>query len=146
VYTSGDLPGVEVAGALVEVLAMALGIARGLGLGVGAQAMLVTRGAVEGARLAAKEQGDPRTFSGLAGIGELVAAAGLPDHPAHVRGLAMARGEPDPEAAALCEALLGRVAHLPITAAVRTLAQGRARPAEVIASLMQREQTGELDS
>lgn len=146
VYTSDDLAGVEVAGALVEVLAMALGVARGLGLGVGAQALIVTRGSTEGARLARKESGDVRTFSGLAGVGELVACAGLADHPGHVRGLAMARGEPDPAAVALCDALLARVSDLPITGAVRMLASGRARAADVLAALMTREQAGEFDA
>lgn len=135
VYTSSDLAGVEVAGALVEVLAMALGAARGLGLGVGAQAMLVSRGVAEGMRIG----GDARTFAGLAGVGDLVAAAALPDHPGHVRGLALARGERDADAVALCDALLRRSQDLPITGAVRRLAAGEVRAAEVIADLMQRE-------
>ncbi len=146
IYTSEDLPGVELSGALVEVMAMALGIARGLGLGVGAQALLVSRGVAEGARLARKGGGDPRTFSGLAGVGELVAGAALPDHPGHVRGLALARGEPDPAAAALCQALLGRVPDLPITQAVGALAAGRARATEVIAGLMTRDHREEFDA
>ncbi len=136
VYASADLPGVEIAGAMVEVLAMALGLARGLGLGVGAEAMIVTRGIAEGARLSARIQGDPRTFSGLAGVGELVAAAGLPDHLGHARGLALARGETDPGAAALCDALLAHSRDLPITAAVAAIAHGQARAAEVVGRLM----------
>ena len=146
IYSSEDLPGVELAGALVEVLAMALGLARGLGLGVGTQALLVSRGVAEGARLARKGGGDPRTFSGLAGVGELVACAALPDHPGFVRGLALARGEGDPAAAALCAALLGRVKDLPITQAVGALATGRARAAEVIAGLMTRDHREEFDA
>lgn len=145
IYGTLDLPGVELAGALVEVLAMALGIARGLGLGVGAQALIVTRGVAEGSRLARMGGGDPRTFSGLAGVGELVACAALPDHPGHVRGLALARGEADPAAAALCQALLGRVRDLPITQAVGTLAAGQARAAEVIKSLMTRDNRDEFE-
>jgi glycerol-3-phosphate dehydrogenase (NAD(P)+) len=125
---------------------MALGLARGLGLGVGAQALLVSRGVAEGARLARKGSGDPRTFSGLAGVGELVACAALPDHPGFVRGLALARGEADPAAAALCAALLGRVKDLPITQAVGALATGKARAAEVIAGLMTRDNREEFDA
>ncbi|MDP2305643.1 MAG: NAD(P)-binding domain-containing protein [Pseudomonadota bacterium] len=146
IYSSQDLPGVELAGALVEVLAMALGIARGLGLGVGAQALIVTRGVAEGSRLARMGGGDPRTFSGLAGVGELVASAALPDHPGFVRGLALARGEADPAAAALCQALLGRVGDLPITQAVGALAAGKARAAEVITGLMTRDNREEFDA
>ena len=146
VYASEDLPGVELAGALVEVLGMALGIARGLGLGVGVQALLVSRGVAEGARLATKGGGDPRTFAGLAGVGELVAASGLQDHPAHVRGLALARGEPDPGAAALCAALLAREGDLPITNAVGALATGRAKARDVLAALMTREHREEFDA
>lgn len=145
VYTSRDLPGVEVAGAMVEVLAMALGVARGLGLGVGAQDMLVSRGIAEGARLARREEGDPRTFSGLAGVGEIVAAAGAADHGGHVRGLALARGEKDADAAGLCDALLARGVDLPITAAIRALAAGAAKPGEVLGKLMQREQREEAE-
>lgn len=145
-YTSDDLPGVELAGALVEVLGMALGVARGLGLGVGAQALLVSRGVAEGARLAARGGGDPRTFAGLAGVGELVAASGLPDHPAHMRGLALARGEADGGAAALCAALLAREADLPITAAVGALAGGKAKARDVISGLMARDHREEFDA
>jgi glycerol-3-phosphate dehydrogenase (NAD(P)+) len=144
-YTSDDLPGVELAGALVEVLAIGLGVVRGLGLGVGAQAMLVSRGVAEGGRLAAKGGGDPRTFAGLAGVGELVTCAGLPDHPGNARGLAIARGETDPAAAALCAALLERERDLPITGGILALATGKARPAEVLGALMQRDLREEFD-
>ena len=89
--------------------------------------------------------GDARTFAGLAGVGELVAAAALPDHPGHVRGLALARGETDAAAAALCGALLGRVKDLPITGAVGALATGKARAAEVLAGLMTRELREEFE-
>ncbi len=139
IYTSDDLPGVELAGALVDVMAMALGAARGLGFGVAAQALIVTRAIAEGARLSAKGGGDPRTFAGLAGVGELVACAALPDHPGHVRGLALARGETDSGAAALCTALLGREPDMPITEAIGLLAAGKARAPEAIAGLMQRD-------
>jgi glycerol-3-phosphate dehydrogenase (NAD(P)+) len=144
VYASSDVAGVEIAGALVEVLAIALGVARGLELGVGAQAMLVTRGIAEGSRLARLASGDPRTFTGLAGVGELVVCAASPEHPAVARGLAVARGETDAEAASVCAALLAREADLPIVAAVAALASGRARPADVLPALMTRENDREF--
>ncbi|MFZ5480415.1 MAG: hypothetical protein ACOZNI_26870 [Myxococcota bacterium] len=146
VYPSHDVAGVETAGALVEVLAIAFGVARGLGLGVGAQAMIVTRGIAEGARLASRQEGDARTFAGLAGVGELVVSANLPDHPAHLRGLALARGVKDPDAVLLCDALLARERDMPITAAVRALAMGEAKASKVLAGLMAREFREEFDA
>lgn len=144
VYHSEDLAGVELAGALVEVVAAALGASRGLGMGIGLQALVVTRGIAEGARLCARAGGDPRTFSGLAGSGELVACLGLPDHPAQVRGLALARGEKDPELAALCEGLLARCRDLPITQGVLAVSLGHAKVADAMALLLGREQREEL--
>lgn len=139
IYPSLDLADVEFAGALVEVLTTAIGVARGLGLGVGTQAIIVARGIAEGARLARKIGGDPATFSGLAGVGELVACASLPDHPANIRGLALARGEADPRMAVLCEALLARCPDLPITGGIRQLARGKIRATDLLSGLMERE-------
>lgn len=145
VYSTKDLPGAELAGAMVEVLTVALGVAHGLGLGVGAEALLVARGIVEGTRLAAHEGGDVHTFAGLAGVGDLVACAGSQDHPGQRRGLALARGEKDPELAARAAALLAREPKLPITAAVRALAEGRVSAPEALAGLMTREHHGEWE-
>jgi glycerol-3-phosphate dehydrogenase (NAD(P)+) len=139
IYPSLDLADVELAGALVEVLATAIGVARGLGLGAGTQAVIVARGIAEGARLARKSGGDPSTFSGLAGVGELVACAGLPEHPANIRGMALARGETDERMAALCEALLARHSDLPITGGIRQLARGKVKAVDLLAGLMDRD-------
>lgn len=144
VYPSPDLVGVELAEALVDVLVAALGTTRGFGLGVGLQAMVVTRGLAEGARLLQRAGGDPRTFGGLAGAGKLVAAATLADHDGIQRGLALARGETDPAMAERCEALLRIERDLPITAAVRAVARGEARAKEALGQLLEREQRGEL--
>lgn len=145
VYTSHDLAGTELAEALVEVLAVALGVAHGLGLGVGAQALLVARGIVEGARLARREGGDVRTFAGLAGVGDLVACAGSQDHPGQRIGLALARGELHPEIVAKAGALLSREPVLPITAAVQGLAEGRLKPRDALEALMARDHDEEWD-
>ena len=139
IYPSLDLADVELAGALVEVLTTAIGVARGLGLGVGTGAMIVARGIAEGSRLARKTGGDPATFSGLAGVGELVACASLPDHPANVRGLALARGERDLRLAALCESLLAIHPDLPITGGIRALALGKVRATDLLTGLMDRD-------
>jgi glycerol-3-phosphate dehydrogenase (NAD(P)+) len=72
VYTSHDPVGVEVGGALKNVLAVAAGACDGLGLGTNARAALVTRGLSEMARLGVAMGGDPLTFMGLSGVGDLI--------------------------------------------------------------------------
>ncbi len=72
-YTHTDVPGVELGGALKNIIAIACGIAEGLGFGDNATAALITRGLVEIARLGVKLGADPHTLFGLAGIGDLVA-------------------------------------------------------------------------
>ena len=71
-YSSDDLVGVELGGALKNVIAIAAGISDGLGLGRNARAALVTRGLAEIARLGSAMGGRAETFSGLAGLGDLV--------------------------------------------------------------------------
>jgi glycerol-3-phosphate dehydrogenase (NAD(P)+) len=71
-YTNGDMAGVEIGAALKNVIAIGAGICQGLGLGSNAVAALVTRGLAEISRLAVAMGGDPRTLSGLAGLGDLV--------------------------------------------------------------------------
>lgn len=72
VYTSKDPIGVEVGGAMKNVLAIAAGTCDGLGLGTNARAALVTRGLSEMARLGVALGGDPLTFMGLSGVGDLI--------------------------------------------------------------------------
>ena len=72
VYTSHDVQGVELGGALKNVIAIAAGISDGLGLGYNTRAALITRGATEIQRLGIRLGTNPRTFMGLAGIGDLV--------------------------------------------------------------------------
>jgi len=72
IYTSDDLPGVEVGGAAKNVVAIAAGIADGLGLGHNTRAALITRGLAEIGRLAVAKAGNPLTLAGLAGMGDLV--------------------------------------------------------------------------
>jgi glycerol-3-phosphate dehydrogenase (NAD(P)+) len=72
VYTQSDVTGVELGGALKNVMAVATGIADGLQLGFNARAALITRGLAEMTRLGVKLGADPQTFAGLAGIGDLV--------------------------------------------------------------------------
>jgi len=71
-YASADLMGVQLAGALKNVIAIAAGICDGMGLGDNARAALITRGLAEIARLGVKLGANPMTFAGLAGLGDLV--------------------------------------------------------------------------
>ncbi|TDM13210.1 NAD(P)H-dependent glycerol-3-phosphate dehydrogenase [Macrococcus lamae] len=72
VYTNDDLIGVEIGGALKNIIALAVGITDGLGHGDNAKAALMTRGLAEITRLGTKMGADPMTFLGLAGIGDLI--------------------------------------------------------------------------
>ena len=72
VYTSDDVPGVELGGALKNVMAIAAGVADGLGLGHNSRAALITRGLAEISRLAVRKAANPLTLAGLAGLGDLV--------------------------------------------------------------------------
>jgi glycerol-3-phosphate dehydrogenase (NAD(P)+) len=75
IYSSSDLVGVELGGALKNVMAIAAGISDGLGLGNNARAALVTRGLAEMTRLGVKLGGLPETFMGLTGLGDLLLTA-----------------------------------------------------------------------
>lgn len=72
VYTSADLVGVELGGAVKNVIAIAAGIIDGLGLGLNTRAALITRGLTEIRRLGLRLGANPRTFTGLAGVGDLL--------------------------------------------------------------------------
>jgi glycerol-3-phosphate dehydrogenase (NAD(P)+) len=75
VYSNLDVVGVELGGALKNVIALATGIAEGLGLGYNPRAALITRGLAELTRLGVAMGADPLTFAGLAGLGDLVLTA-----------------------------------------------------------------------
>ncbi len=93
VYTNRDVIGVELGGALKNVIAIAAGILEGLGLGNNPRAALITRGLAEIARLGVELGAEPATFAGLAGMGDLIltATGGLSRNRA--LGLALAQGE-----------------------------------------------------
>jgi glycerol-3-phosphate dehydrogenase (NAD(P)+) len=71
-YTHDDVTGVEIGGALKNIIAVATGVAEGLGLGFNARAALITRGLAEMTRLGTKLGADAQTLAGLAGLGDLV--------------------------------------------------------------------------
>lgn len=93
VYTGTDVVGVELAGALKNVIAIAAGMLEGLGLGHNPRAALLTRGLAEITRLGRAMGADPLTFAGLAGMGDLVLTATGPLSRNRSLGVALAQGE-----------------------------------------------------
>lgn len=93
VFGSDDVTGVELAGALKNIVALAAGAAAQMDVGENAKALLVTRGQTEIMRLSVAMGADPVTFSGLAGIGDLMATCASPQSRNHRVGAALARGE-----------------------------------------------------
>ncbi len=93
VYSGQDVIGVELGGALKNVIAIAAGILEGLGLGHNPRAALITRGLAEITRLGVAMGADPLTFAGLAGMGDLVLTATGSLSRNRALGMALARGE-----------------------------------------------------
>lgn len=93
VYSHQDVVGVELAGALKNVIAIAAGILEGLGLGNNPRAALITRGLAEITRLGVAKGADPLTFAGLAGMGDLILTTTGALSRNRSLGLALAKGE-----------------------------------------------------
>jgi glycerol-3-phosphate dehydrogenase (NAD(P)+) len=93
VYTNLDVIGVELGGALKNVIAIAAGIVDGLGFGDNTRAALITRGLAEITRLGVAMGADSRTFQGLSGIGDLIATCVSPRSRNHWVGERLAKGE-----------------------------------------------------
>ncbi len=93
VYRSDDAVGVELGGALKNVIAIACGIAEGLGAGTNTRAALLSRGLAEITRLGERLGANPRTFAGLAGWGDLITTVWNPASRNHRVGLGLARGK-----------------------------------------------------
>jgi glycerol-3-phosphate dehydrogenase (NAD(P)+) len=152
VYANDDLTGVEVGGAVKNVLAIATGLCDGLSLGLNARAALVTRGLAEMTRLGLAMGARPETFMGLSGLGDLVLTATGDLSRNRQVGLALASGQTLAQAVAAlghvaegvysARTVLGRARSLgldmPITQAVVALLDGELSPAQAVASLMAR--------
>jgi glycerol-3-phosphate dehydrogenase (NAD(P)+) len=151
-YASDDLPGVEVGGALKNVLAIACGIVEGKGLGQNARAALITRGLAEIVRLGRAKGGRSETAMGLAGLGDLVLTCSSTASRNYSLGFAIGRGEKladiqtqrrsiaegVPTAAAVT-ALAARLGiELPIAAAVHAILHQDADIDATIAALLAR--------
>jgi len=158
VYTSDDVVGCEIGGAAKNVIAIAAGIAHGLGYGMNTMAALITRGLAELTRLGVALGGHPLTFLGLAGNGDLIATCTSPQSRNRRVGEALASGRPladiiagSPSVAEGVEtapALLALAAsvdvEMPISATVAALLRGELTPPEIVPLLMQRSPKGEL--
>jgi glycerol-3-phosphate dehydrogenase (NAD(P)+) len=92
VYTNPDVVGCELGGALKNVIAIAAGMAEGLGVGDNTKAMVLTRGLNEMSRLGTAMGGDARTFSGLTGLGDLMATCSSPLSRNRTVGVELAKG------------------------------------------------------
>ena len=158
VYASDDIVGVEVGGAVKNVLAIATGLCDGLGLGLNARAALITRGLAEMTRLGVALGARPETFTGLSGLGDLVLTA-TGDLSRNRRvGLALAQGKTLREAVAelghvaegvycartVVQRAAGLGVDMPIAQAVVALLDGSVSPPQAVAALMGRGPTVEL--
>jgi len=158
VYTSTDVVGCEIGGAVKNVIAIAAGIADGLGFGWNTRAALITRGLAELARLGVALGGDPLTFLGLAGNGDLIATCSSPQSRNHRVGFELGQGRELAEiladmtmvaegvtSAPAVRALAEQVGvDLPIVAEVQALLAGERSSVEVVEVLMGRAATTEL--
>lgn len=159
VYTHHDVTGVELGGALKNVMAIAAGIVDGLALGENTRAALITRGLTEMTRLGVAMGAEPLTFAGLAGLGDLVLTCTGGPSRNRMLGTEIARGIPLETVLAARETVAEGVAttasahtlaarhrvDMPIVAAVhRTLFEGEP-PRQAIGELMTRELRAERD-
>jgi glycerol-3-phosphate dehydrogenase (NAD(P)+) len=157
IYASRDVVGVELCAAAKNVMALAAGVSDGLGFGDNAKAAIITRGMAEMTRMGEAFGAQPRTYAGMAGMGDLVATCTSRHSRNRRAGELLAKGVP----AAWIEDEIGQVAEglttapalrglaqrrgveLPITFAVCDVAAGTSTPLEALAELMAREPTEE---
>ena len=153
VYANDDMVGVEVGGAVKNVLAIATGLCDGLHLGLNARAALITRGLSEMTRLGVALGGKAETFMGLSGLGDLVLTATGDLSRNRKVGLALAQGQTLAQAVnslghvaegvmcarAVTQRADGLGVDMPITRSVVALLDGQITPAQAVAALMGRE-------
>jgi glycerol-3-phosphate dehydrogenase (NAD(P)+) len=158
VYANDDIVGVEVGGAVKNVLSIATGLCDGLGLGLNARAALITRGLAEMTRLGLALGARPETFTGLSGLGDLVLTATGDLSRNRKVGLLLAEGRTLEQAVAslghvaegvycartVVQRARGLGVEMPISEGVVALLDGQMRPAEAVAALMGRDPAAEL--
>ena len=152
-YTNVDVVGCELGGAVKNVIALATGMAEGMGFGDNTKASLITRGLAETARLGVALGADPMTFAGLAGLGDLVATCSSPLSRNRTVGERLGRGETveqvlaqkhqTAEGVKSCRSILDLArkhdVEMPITEQVVRVCHEGLSPREVIGALMGRE-------
>ena len=160
VYANEDIVGVEVGGAVKNVLAIATGLCDGLNLGLNARAALITRGLSEMTRLGVALGAKPETFMGLSGLGDLVLTATGDLSRNRKVGLLLAQGmdlqqavqslghvaEGVYSARTVLKRAMALGVEMPIAQAVVALLDGQLKPAEAVAALMGRGAKGEASS
>ena len=158
VYTNEDVLGVELCGAMKNVIALTAGVATGYGCGDNAKAALITRGMAEIARLGMAMGCREQTFGGLAGIGDLIVTATSPHSRNNRCGMLIGQGIPTEEAVAkvgmVVEGLHALPAamrlkekygvDMPIVETLDAVVSGKSSVAEAVRSLMTRGQKPEL--
>jgi len=158
VYANDDVVGVEVGGAVKNVLAIATGLCDGLQLGLNARAALITRGLAEMTRLGVALGARAETFTGLSGLGDLVLTATGDLSRNRKVGLLLAQGQTLAQAVAslghvaegvycartVVQRAAGLGVEMPISQSVVALLDGKLKPAEAVAMLMGRGPTAEL--
>lgn len=159
VYTNPDVVGCEMAGALKNVIAIGAGVADGLGYGDNTKAALMTRGLAELARLGVALGGDPLTFAGLAGMGDLIATCSSPQSRNRHVGVELGRGRTLDDIVAemnmvaegvkSTEAVIAIAARagveMPLASFVGRVLYEGAHPADLVPELMLRKAKPELD-
>jgi len=156
-YTNADVVGCELGGAVKNVIALATGMAEGMGFGDNTKASLITRGLAETARLGAALGADPMTFSGLAGLGDLVATCTSPLSRNRTFGEMLGRGQTLQELLARkqqtaegvksCRSILDLArkhdVDMPITEQVAAVVHDGRTPADMLRAFMGRETRSE---
>jgi glycerol-3-phosphate dehydrogenase (NAD(P)+) len=159
VYTNPDVVGCEVAGVVKNVIAIAAGMAEGMGFGDNTRATLITRGLAEMARLGTAMGGDPLTFPGLAGMGDLIATCSSKQSRNNSVGIALGQGRAIDEILSSTNMVAEGVksspsvldlAHrygveMPITEQVVAVCHHGSTAREALAELMQRSRKREHD-
>jgi glycerol-3-phosphate dehydrogenase (NAD(P)+) len=144
-YTNDDMVGVELSGAYKNVIAVSVGIAAGLGFGNNTTATVITRGLAEITRLGLVMGARAETFSGLAGVGDLIATCASPLSRNHTLGQHIGLGLTVATAGSIQELAAGLGVDVPICDAVVKMLAAELPVQEVLAQLLSRPRKAEID-
>jgi glycerol-3-phosphate dehydrogenase (NAD(P)+) len=158
-YTNTDVVGTEISGAVKNVIALAVGMAEGLGMGDNSKASIITRGLAETTRLGMALGADVMTFAGLAGVGDLIATCMSPLSRNHTFGVNLGRGMSVEEVIAVtkqtaegvksCQSILQLAqkhdVRVPIIEQVAAVVHDGRRAEDVVGALMMRALKNETD-